>query len=192
MSWFSFESTYHLPPFLTHTTWKCSPLSQPTIHYHYQVCLLAGCISQQRHWCKILACAVTSTLPELYGCRAGGVSITLTRAKCLVSDPSSQWSMKRISELPFPGLIQSGGGRQNVKLVFKKTPLPSFWNPKFFIALHLSTEIRIYFLLFLSNIKINAEVRRIPWGKETPSFKSALVIPPPHFFSINACYAFYY
>lgn len=143
-------------------------------------------------WCKILACAVTSTLPELSGCRAGGVSIPLTRAKCLVSDPSSQWSMKRISELPFPGLIQSGRGRQNVKLVFKKTPLPSFWKPKFFITLHLSTEIRIYFLLFLSNIKINAEVRRIPWGKETPSFKSALVIPPPHFFSISACYAFYY
>lgn len=59
-------------------------------------------------------------------------------------------------------------------------PLP-FWKLTFFITLHSATKLR--FLKFLSSIKINAEANRIPQGKETLSFKSALVITLPPFIS---------
>lgn len=47
--WFSFESTHYVPPFLIHNMTMFPPLSQPTIHYPYQLFLLTGCTSQQRH-----------------------------------------------------------------------------------------------------------------------------------------------
>lgn len=96
--WFSFESTHYLPPFLIHnmtmfpfvTTYNPLSLSAVPLDRLY--------LPTETPSCKILACAVTSSrelLPELSGCRAGGASISFIRAKCLVSDPSSQWSMQR-------------------------------------------------------------------------------------------------
>lgn len=135
---FPLRAQDHLPPFLTHMTMFPS-LSQPTIHYHYQLHLLTGCISQQRH--SMLACAVISTLQEL----AEQVYQYPWPGKML-----AQWLQLtvinvEISELPFPGLIQSSGERQMSILFLKKNPTPSFWKQGVFITLDSSTEIGIFF-----------------------------------------------
>lgn len=115
------------------TTWKRSPLSQPTIHYHYQLCLLTGCISQQRHshaksWHVQWPPLCQSSLDA----EQGGASIPLTRAKCLVSDPSSQWPLKRSLNCHSQDSFKVVGEDKMSSWSSKKTPLTILLKTKIF------------------------------------------------------------
>jgi len=169
---------------------ESSSLLRSCSHYHCQLGLLMDCISQKAH-----THANPGICCDLHSARALCVQsrrhinvIHQDRRAWPVTPPcSDQWGHLWIA---VPRLFKGRGERYNVKMVFQKTPTLSFWKLTCFITLHSTTKLR--FFVFLSSIKINAEVSRIPWGKEVLSFKSALVIPPPHFISISACYVFCY